>query len=76
MPNDDVELNHQVVNSILNPVQWYFDPINSVVDTNIEGNLDLLFKVESLGLSDDDDVSDFDTQQIDQVKNNIQLKDG
>ena len=36
----------------------------------------MLFKVESLGLSDDDDVSDFDKQQIDPFKNNIQLKDG
>ena len=70
-----VQPDSQVVNSILNPTPGFFDPIGSVIDTDVEGNLDLLFKVESLGLMDDD-MSNFDKCQIDKFKNGIQLKDG
>ena len=42
----------------------FFDPINSVVDTNVE---DLLFKVESLGLQDDD-INNFHKFPMDNFK--------
>lgn len=39
-----------VVNNIINPTKRYFDTINDIQDNDVEGNIDQLFKIESLGI--------------------------
>ena len=64
------------MNSVINPIKSHFDPINDVIsESAIDGNLDQLFKIESLGITDDS-VSDFDKEMIDDFKQGICFKDG
>ena len=70
------EVHVQIVNAVLQPERNYFDPINDVVsDSSVEGNLDYLFNMESIGITDDD-VSDFDRNQIEKFRDGIELVDG
>ena len=65
-----------LINCVFEPSKDYFDPIESVVaDNDIDGCLDSIFKIESIGIVDDD-VSDFDRTQIETFKKGISLKDG
>ena len=69
---DDVN----VVNAVLQPERIFFDPISDVVNnSDVEGNLDYLFKMESIGISDND-VSDFDRDQIERFRDGIELVNG
>ena len=69
-------LESQIVNSVMSPKKSYFDPVGDVVkDSDIESNLDQMFRVESLGITDDS-VSDFDSQQINKFREGISLVNG
>lgn len=76
LSTSDNDVESSIVSSILNPINRYFDPIHDVIDHSlVEGNLEDLFKIESLGFTDDS-VSDFDAQQIEQFQQGISFKDG
>lgn len=63
-----------VVNSAMCPVKQYFDPICDACasSSDIEGNIEKLFEVESLGIKEND-VSNFDEEQIAKFKSGISL---
>ena len=69
---------NQLVNFVTNPVAAYSDSIGDVItDSQIEGNLEKFFSVESLGLVDDEnETSKFDQNTISKFKNNVEFKDG
>ena len=57
------DVDKAIVNFILNPIKSYFDPIGSVIDdSSVEHNLDKMFSVESLGLTEES--CDYDEDQI------------
>lgn len=62
-----------IVNFVLNPDKSYFDPMGCLEDSSVETNLDKLYKVESLGISDS---SDYDTEQISKFDESIELING
>ena len=64
-----------IVNFVLDPVKSYFDPIESIVkDSHIDGCLDNMFSLESLGIPEES--SKFDDDQIIKFENGIKFADG
>jgi len=67
--------NNSVINYVLNPVPTSFDPVGSVArDSLVDAQLDKMFSLESIGLSNDG--SDYDLLKINEFESSIELKDG
>ena len=65
------------VNFVLDPVPCYPDPIASVLsESQVDGNLEKIFRVESIGISDNDNCSNSDKEKVEQFAANIQLQGG
>jgi hypothetical protein len=65
------------VNFVLSPVPRYQDPINDVIsESQVEGNIDKMFSLESIGLAEDCTVTELDQAKVDAFANDIELKDG
>jgi len=76
-PNELSGTSSSVVNFILNPLGNQFDPVTgSIVDSQVDGNLDKIFSVESLGLDDNAECSNFDVHKIKCFADGIEFKDG
>ena len=66
------------VNLILNPTKSYFSPLEHVLtDSVIEQGLENLFSLESIGISsEEDEICDYDIDQINIFENNITFENG
>ena len=72
---DSSVVDSSLVNFVLNPIKTHFDPIGPVVkDSIVDHNLDNMFSIESLGITEES--SDFDTECINKFKEGISFKNG
>ena len=72
---DENSVQSSVVNFVLEPTKSYFDPIDSVAnDSMIDGKIENLFNVESLGIAEDG--CDYDEVKINEFTSNISFEDG
>lgn len=66
---------NSITQCVFNPVQTCFDPIASVVqESSVEGKLDRLFDLDSLGIRQEQ--SDYDLKQIEEFDSAISLDNG
>ena len=64
-----------VVNFALNPVGYQFDPLQEIFpESNVEYGLDSFYKLESIGIKDEDSSS-YDDRQVDKFSESISLRD-
>ena len=64
-----------IVNRVLEPVKTCFDPVGSVTnDSLVEGNVENLFKIEAMGITEDS--CDYDEEMIKEFNSKISFKDG
>lgn len=68
-------IENSIVNFIMNPNKTNFDPLGGVVsDSFVEHNLDKMFKVDSLGITEDS--SNYDETFIAKFNEDVKLKNG
>lgn len=69
------QVDNTLLGFVLNPIKTYFDPIDSVLsDSQVDGNLDRMFSVESLGIHEDS--RDVDDDHLRAFESEIEFKDG
>jgi len=78
MQNENqIKTNQTLVNSVLNPVHSYFSPLSHILtDSEVEQGLENMFRIESLGIENMNNKSEFDLIQIEKFKRGIEFKDG
>jgi hypothetical protein len=70
-------VNLSCVNFVLDPQHCHPDPISSILqDSCVEGHLDKIFKLETIGLSEDDALASSDLEKVDEFRRNIEFKFG
>ena len=70
----DSSINSSFVNFVLNPIKTRFDPVGSIVsDSLVDDRLDDLFKVESLGITDN---SQYDQHYLNEFDSNLSFENG
>ena len=66
-----------IVQSVLNPINTYFTPFQYVSSvTDIEQGMENLFKLENLGIREEDDVGSLDKVKVKQFQESITFSDG
>jgi hypothetical protein len=64
-----------VINNIMEPIPTYFDPYSHIkTDKDLDTGLEYLYKLESLGLDTQNEVSSIDRVKIDQLEKTIEFK--
>ena len=72
--DDSYEVN-SIVNFILNPIKTNFDPLGGVMsDSQVEHNLDKMFNIESLGITEES--SSYDEFHINKFNENVSFTEG
>ena len=60
----------------MNPIKSYLDPFAEIFDESlVEGNLEKMFDVDSLGISPEQSVYDYNKRKIKEFENSIKFND-
>lgn len=74
---DSLSLEQQAcVNFFLDPKLRYSDPIADVIESNVEGNLDKIFSLESIGIDENETMCESDEMIVQDFESNIKFIDG
>ena len=66
---------NSIVNFILHPVKTEFDPLGNIItDSSVEHNLDRMFSVESLGITEE--ISEYDEKHITEFNDKVKFDKG
>ena len=72
---DSKGVDRSIVNFVMNPIKTNFDPLGGVItDSLVEHNLDRMFNVESLGITEES--SDYDKEKIAEFTETIRFDNG
>ncbi|XP_047741013.1 uncharacterized protein LOC125179354 [Hyalella azteca] len=68
---------HSCINFVLDPQICHPDPLSSILDDrSVEGHIEKLFDLETIGIKEDDPASNSDQIQIEEFSNSIEKVDG
>jgi hypothetical protein len=66
---------HSAVNFVFSIRPSYFEPLSELFpETHVQHGLESLYKLDSIGISDDSEPSDYDLARIEEFKRGVELR--